>query len=111
MPSNATVVSEEKPKAREATSSALYVSSRDNILLQTAQAFISCDEKENVRVRVIFDSGSQRSFICKNIKEQLSLPTVATKSLLIKAFGGNPDNVKVTPHELVKWLSLKYGME
>ena len=43
----------------------------------------------------------QRSFVCKNIKDQLSLPTVATKPLL-KAFGGNCDNVKVTPNELVE---------
>ena len=102
-PLNATAVSEEKPEAKGAESSALYVSSRDNILLQTAQAFITCDGKEKVRVRVIFDSGSQRSFICKNIKEQLSLPTVTTKPLLIKAFGGNRDNMKVTPHELVEF--------
>ena len=102
-PSNATAVSEGKPEAKDAESSALYVSSRDNILLQTAQAFITCHGKEKVRVRVIFDSGSQRSFICKNIKEQLSLPTVTTKPLLIKAFGGNRDNVKVTPHELVEF--------
>ena len=102
-PSNPTAVSEERPEAKDAESSALYVSSRDNILLQTAQAFITCDGKEKVRVRVIFDSGSQRSFICENIKEQLSLPTVATKPLLIKTFGGNRDNVKVTPHELVEF--------
>ena len=31
------------------------------------------------------------------------MPTVATKPLLIKAFGGNRDNVKVTPHELVEF--------
>ena len=102
-PSNATATSEEMPKPEEENASALHVSSRDNILLQTAQAVVSGGGRENVRVRVIFDSGSQRSFICESIKEQLSLPAITTKPLLIKAFGGNPENVKVVPHELVEF--------
>jgi hypothetical protein len=42
-----------------------------------------------MRIRVIFDSGSQRSYITQHIKEQLNLNPGKGESLMIKTFGNN----------------------
>ena len=42
-----------------------------------------------MRARVIFDSGSQKSYITQRARDQLNLPTMSTDSLLIKTFGTN----------------------
>ena len=58
-----------------------YVSVQDSVLLQTAQAYVGFREQtKGIRVRVIFDSGSQKSFIEGSVRNQLKLPTI-TKEL------------------------------
>ena len=41
------------------------------------------------RIRVIFDSGSQKSYITQRIQQKLGLPVINRESLLINAFGSN----------------------
>lgn len=74
-----------------------YVGSRNSVLLQTAQAYIGKEEPTSgVRVRVIFDSGSQKSFIKASVRDQLKLPTITKETLVINTFGnGKTDNEKI----------------
>lgn len=81
-----------------AKTNTLQVSSQDNILLQTAQAFVGVENpRSGVRVRLIFDSGSQRSYITQRIRSQLKLETTRKESLMIKTFGNNhnADTVRI----------------
>eukprot|EP00112_Aurelia_sp_Birch-Aquarium-sp1_P020996 Seg554.7 transcript_id=Seg554.7/GoldUCD/mRNA.D3Y31 product="hypothetical protein" protein_id=Seg554.7/GoldUCD/D3Y31 len=96
-----TVINEGKPSGASQTNS-LYVSARDNILLQTAQAYVSGSE-HRIRVRVIFDSGSQRSFICDDIKDQLDLRVVGKESLQINVFGNDNQRKDNQSKELVEF--------
>ena len=58
------------------------------MLLQTAQAYVGFREQTTgIRVRVIFDSGSQTSFIKGSVRDQLKLPTITKEPLVIKTFG------------------------
>ena len=52
----------------------LYVNSETQILLQTARALVSRADNQNyeINARVLFDSGSQRSYVKSNLKEQLA---------------------------------------
>ena len=96
-----TVSNEGKPCGVPETNN-LYVSARDNILLQTAQAYVS-GSNHRVRVRVIFDSGSQRSFICDDIKDQLDLPVIGKESLRINVFGNDNQSRDIESKELVEF--------
>jgi len=40
-----------------------------------------------VKARIILDSGSQRSYITKSLKDELSLPVECQETMLIKTFG------------------------
>lgn len=69
--------------------STLHVVSHDSILLQTSQPLIGNRETNGngMRARVIFDSGSQKSYITQCARDQLNLPTISTGLLLIKTLG------------------------
>ena len=47
-------------------------------LLQTATAVLVADAAQRVPVRVLFDSGSPRSYITKNVAESLALSPIYT---------------------------------
>ena len=42
-----------------------------------------------MNTHLLFDSGSQRSYISKTLREELKLPTIRTEILKIKVFGNN----------------------
>ena len=68
----------------------MYVDqSRGSVLLQTATAEVVRPDNDcySPRVRLVFDSCSQRSYITKNLKDKLKLPVIGRESLLIKTFG------------------------
>ena len=68
----------------------LRAGTRNSMLLQTAQALICHPEDEkNVRARVIFDSGSQRSYILEDARRKLKLPTVAKENVVVNVFGNS----------------------
>ncbi|CAB3986360.1 uncharacterized protein LOC110232693, partial, partial [Paramuricea clavata] len=61
---------------------------QDSVLLQTAKAKVGVGNKKlTTEVRVIFDSGSQRSYLTQRVQNKLQLPTGSTESLRIKTFG------------------------
>ena len=40
-------------------------------------------------MRVVFDSGSQRSYVTKRVKDYLNLPVAAREEIYLKTFGQN----------------------
>ncbi len=68
-----------------------YVSTGTSVLLQTAVADVTNPRsKKSVEARLIFDSGSQRSYI-RNV---LDLPTIETENSIIKTFGSRDEKPK-----------------
>ena len=72
--------------------SALTSSSKNNsmVLLQTAKAIVapSIPMRDNgIPVRVLFDGGSQRSFVTRDVQRRLDLKTGRQECLKVNAFG------------------------
>ena len=63
------------------------VTSGSNVALQTALAVI--DNKKEGKVRVLFDSGSQKSFVTAKTVSKLGLNYVRKENLGIRVFGSN----------------------
>jgi hypothetical protein len=65
-----------------------HVCLQDSVLLQTAKAKVGVGNKTlSTEVRVIFYSGSQRSYLTQRVRNKLQLPIGNTESLRIKTFG------------------------
>ena len=47
-----------------------------------------------VNIRIMFDSGSKRTYINEYFKEMLNLKTLKTKNLILKTFGNKETSVK-----------------
>lgn len=57
-----------------------HVYSNKTVLLQTAKAALfGFDNKRNCTTRILSDTGSQRCFITKNLRNHLKLKTVCTR--------------------------------
>ena len=57
-------------------------------MLQTARVNVtSSDNSQQVCTRVLFDSGSQRSYISEKVRSRLKLTTVQSEKVIIKTFG------------------------
>ena len=67
----------------------MYVNTRTPILLQTAKSLIYNPQlpQATANARIIFDSGSQRSYITNRVKDSLSLQTIQSETMLIKTLG------------------------
>ena len=48
----------------------------------------------SAKVRVILDSGSQRSYITNRVRNQLNLPTEKTETMVIKTFGSEEERIQ-----------------
>ena len=70
------------------------VGTSDRVALQTAQAVVENGE-ESMRVRVLFDSGSHRSFVTSSLVSRLNLEPIISESIGIKLFGTNVPETKV----------------
>ena len=64
------------------------------ILLQTALADICSADTTEVKhyTRLLFDSGSQRSYISAKARDTLQLKTLRTEKVIIKTFGPGNDS-------------------
>ena len=69
-----------------ANTSNLHVSTTNRVALQTGQGIASGKTRE--RVRVLFDSGSQKTFVTAKLVNQAGLPEVRKEWLSICTFGG-----------------------
>ena len=90
----------DKPQSKEAASQpdksspesapiVMFIGSKTPILLQTAQAIINQtgSAQHGRRIRIILDSGSQRSYVTNHLKEELKLPVDHQEAMLIRTFG------------------------
>ena len=77
---------QEEPESVTATSTI----KRKRILLQTARTFAYKDSDENkIPVRILFDSGSQNSYVTNELKDRLNLGSVGQETLNLNTFGNN----------------------
>ena len=67
----------------------LFIDTKTSVLLQTAKIFVSRADDPNHRIqaRLIFDTGSQRSYVSTRLRNALQLPTINQETLMIKTFG------------------------
>ena len=73
-----------------ATGSSITASAKGkgNVLLQTATAFVYGHEKERKeKVNILFDLGSQRSYITEDLKKRLQLDAENSRNLHLNTFG------------------------
>lgn len=69
--------------------------SNNNVLLQTAQAEITdLNLRNRNKVRMLFDTGSQRTYVTSKCRDQMKLPTIRTESIMIKTFGNETSSIK-----------------
>ena len=75
----------------------LHVNSAKSILLQTAQAIIysPVNPQRRIVVRLIFDSGSQRSYVSERVRRYLDLPVIAKEQITIKTFGNSDGKTEI----------------
>ena len=79
----------------QGTTSTLYVNAKTSVLLQTATATVSNPNSlKSLQARVIFDSGSQRSYISSRVRNALELPSLHLENLVIKTFGSDSHRPK-----------------
>ena len=85
------------PVGNSDTTSMYCDSTQVPVLLQTAQAHIFkvSSPKAMLEVRVIFDSGSQRSYITNSVRKLLNLDSRSTETMLIKTFGSTKNDKQI----------------
>ena len=64
-------------------------------LLQTAKAITGTSDQNCEQVRVLFDNCAQRSFITTDVKERLNLTVQRRDRMLIKAFEGKNEEIRM----------------
>ncbi|XP_067017985.1 uncharacterized protein [Acropora muricata] len=73
----------------------LHVGGKNSVLLQTATANVSNPRSgKTVQARLVFDSGSQRSYIANGLRSSLERPSLRYENLVIKTFGAGSDQPK-----------------
>ena len=82
-----------------ATTSALCSDQQKTVLLQTARSVIQNPQRPRnlVEVRLLLDSGSQKSYLTKRARELLGLEPTGDQLLSIATFGSRKEQTKVCP--------------
>ena len=79
---------QEKPE--ETVTATSHSNRTGSILLQTARTFAFRDNQdEKVPIRILFDSGSQRSYITDELRDKLGLKVEGKEILNLNTFGSN----------------------
>ena len=73
-------ISNQPPREEEGTDEVqqrvYYIDSKTNVLLQTAETVISgVADKKHVKARILFDPGSERTYIGERVRNCLQLET------------------------------------
>ena len=76
---------EEEPVSTSVNASVLKRGT--NVLLQTAQTYAFDENSNKVPVYVLFDSGSQKSYIVERLRKMLTLKIEGTERLNLNIFG------------------------
>ncbi|KAG1683753.1 Zinc finger SWIM domain-containing protein 3 [Nymphon striatum] len=92
----------------------LLTPTKTNVVLQTSTVHIS-NQNETLLVRCLMDSGSQRTYITKDIADRLSLTPIRHEYISLETFGGNttvPSQIAVVKIVLnSRFHSKKYILE
>ena len=93
-----------------ATTTAATLRKKGTVLLQTARAVASnADGTKTKDVRILFDNGSQRSYVTNTLKSQLNLGTMKKETLHLNTFG--EQNYRKQDCDMVKIHLTKPGCE
>ena len=66
----------------------MLVDTKTNVLLQTADCIISNpNETKNLKLKVLLDPGSQKTYLSDTGRDVLQLHTISKQNVQIKAFG------------------------
>ena len=78
------------------SSMTVYVDSNTSVLLQTAVASVSGVDQlfPEVKMKILFDSGSQKSYISELARKKLNLTPIRTEKILIKTSGRENEQLK-----------------
>ena len=72
-----------------------FVSTKNSVLLQTAYARVSSVSGTTMKhTRILFDSGSQRSYLSHALCKKLNLASVRTERVIVKTFGTHDSKVR-----------------
>ena len=89
---------EKKEGDKEAnTDAAMHVTMGTQVFSQTAQVTVTGPElgsSDGLKVRALFDTGAQTSYVSKRVADKLGLETVQTDNLVIATFGAEKQRVK-----------------
>ena len=78
----------QSPENHSTTSNLINVPKNDSIFLQTARSEISSLDKRNCQnFRILFDNGSQLSYISPEAAKNLSFKALGKKEIVVKIFG------------------------
>ncbi|XP_037503466.1 uncharacterized protein LOC119378375 [Rhipicephalus sanguineus] len=90
---NATTVNQDEPRIAgrgtntpSVTSAPSALSGINAVLLQTGRVWIECGSQKRL-VRILLDSGSQRTFIRADVSKDLRCPVIGTEELSLVTFG------------------------
>ena len=87
-----------------------FVVQSKSILLQTARADVfNIETKSSVKIRFLFDTGSQQCYFIEKARKHLNLKTIRTEKTLIKTFGQINDFKMQVPD--VVQLKIKHQFE
>ena len=80
----------------------LFIDTKTSVLLQTGKIFLSRadDPNQRIKARLIFDTGSQRSYVSTRLRNALQLPTINQETLMIKTFGS--ETCQIQSRDLVQ---------
>jgi hypothetical protein len=97
---DAPVFTSTPPTVQPPTTSTMYVGANKMVLLQTAVAEVTNprDPSRASKVGIVFDGGSQKSYLTQRVKDKLALTVDSKKYLSIAAFGsrkGRPKQCEV----------------
>ena len=68
----------------------------NNVLLQTAKATATdLNDLSFANIRIMFESGSQRTYVNEHLKQILNLKTLRTEKLILKTFGNEKPSEKL----------------
>ena len=83
--------SETQQTEEDTTDSSMTTSTRSKkvVLLQTAQAYAHASNGEMVPVRILFDNGSQRSYLTNSLKIRLGLKSQRKEVVNLNVFGND----------------------
>ena len=64
------------------------VNGKNEVLLQTAQGYISgAGKSKKISVNILFDGGSQRSYVTEEVQRKLKLNAEGTEAINLNTFG------------------------